>query len=64
IVTIFALCFHGIRFKVKEQKGCRDDSPLFFSFFIAVSPIVRRSVSLSLCLVVVSGKIFQKMKCP
>ena len=32
----------------------------FFSFFIAVSPIVRRSVSLSLCLVVMSGKIFQK----
>ncbi|WP_304479980.1 hypothetical protein, partial [uncultured Duncaniella sp.] len=59
-VTIFALCFHGIRFKVKEQKGCRDDSPLFFSFFIAVSPTVRCSVSLSLCLVVVSEKKFQK----
>ncbi|WP_297073838.1 hypothetical protein, partial [uncultured Duncaniella sp.] len=27
-VTIFALCFHGIRFKVKKQQGCRDDSPV------------------------------------
>ena len=28
--TTFALCFHGIRFKVNEKIGCRDDNLLFF----------------------------------
>ena len=32
VVTIFALCFHGIRFKVKKMKGRRDDGPSFFSW--------------------------------
>ncbi len=32
IVTIFALCFHGIRFKVKKPSARRDDGPMVFPY--------------------------------